>query len=169
MQFIDNKSKTEILSNSKIAVRDSEEAEILIGDRVPIPIYERAGENAAFHITGYTEEHIGVILRVTPVINEDDSVTIKVRPEISEITDWTGPNDERPIVATRQLNTALTIGNGKTIALGGLRKVTSTKTDKRAPFLSNLPIIGGAFKYKGDEGENKELIIFITPNILKED
>jgi general secretion pathway protein D len=73
-------------------------------------------------VTGYQDEDIGVLLRVTPVINNDNTVTLKIHPEVSEITGYTGPNDKRPIVSTREVTTSFTVENGKTVVLGGLMK-----------------------------------------------
>ena len=166
LRAYDSNSKVDLLASPQIAARDGEEAEIIIGEKVPIPVYERNQETGTMEVTGYEIQEIGVLLRVTPIINRDNTVTVKIHPEVSEITGYTGPNSERPIISTRELSTIFTIEDGKTIVLGGLIKHNSTNIARRVPVLGNIPVVGGLFRYKDNTSEKKELLIFITPHIL---
>lgn len=168
IQALDTKTKTSLIASPSIATRDGEEAEIVIGDKVPIPLYERNEQTGTIEITGYQNENIGVLLRVTPIINNDNTVTLKVHPEVSEITSYTGPNNERPVVSTREVTTMFTVESGKTIVLGGLTKKTVSNSLHKVPFFGNIPILGKIFTFKDDSDTRKELLIFITPSILNE-
>jgi len=164
----DSKTRTTLIASPSVATGDGEAAEIIIGDKVPIPLYERAKDTGIMSVSGYQDENVGVLLRVTPVINNDNTVTLKIHPEVSEITGYTGPNNERPIVSTREVTTSFTLENGKTIVLGGLMKKIITNTERRVPFLGHIPMLGRIFTYHDDEDTRKELLVFITPHILGE-
>jgi general secretion pathway protein D len=167
---LDTKVTTDVISSPRIAVRENEEAEIAIGDTIPIPTYERNETTGMMEITGYQDEQLGTTLRVTPIINNDNSITLRIHPQIREDTDTAvGPDGERPIISTREVNTTFTVENGKTIVIGGLKSQNKTKTEKKVPFLGYIPGIGKLFSYKSDSDENRELLIFLTPNILQED
>lgn len=169
IQATDTKTKVDILSNPKVAVRENEEAVLTVGDRVPIPTYERMQQTGLMEVTGYQEERVGVVLKVTPVINEDNSISMRLRPEVSKIVGGGVIGLlEKPTISTNEIDTVVTINNGKTIVLGGLRSNTITKTDNNVPFLQNIPFFGALFKYKSNVKKEIELLIFITPRIIKE-
>lgn len=167
LHALDTKTEVNLIASPRIATRDGEEAEIVIGDKIPIPLYERNEATGSMEVTGYQTEDIGVLLRVTPVINRDNTVTLKVHPEVSEITGYTGPNNERPIISTREVTTLFTVENGKTIVLGGLMKQTVTNALTKVPILGDIPIFGKLFRYQDDAEDKRELLIFITPHILE--
>lgn len=169
LSAIDTKKKVDVLSNPKVAVRENEEAILTVGDRVPIPTYERMEQTGLMEVTGYQEERVGVVLRVTPVINDDNSISLRLRPEVSKIV-GSGKIGllEKPTISTNEIETIVTIDNGKTIVLGGLRSSSITKSNRNVPFLQNIPLFGNLFKFKSDVIEESELLIFITPRIIKE-
>ena len=168
LKLLDSESTINLIASPQVATREGEEASIVIGKKVPIPTYERNKDTGAMEITGYATQDVGILLRVTPVINIDSTVTVKIHPEYSEITGYTGPNNERPIVSTRQIDTVFTIGDGKTIVLGGLMNQNLSDTVRRVPVLGNIPVLGSLFRFKDKSSEKKELLIFITPRILDE-
>lgn len=168
LHAIDTETEINLIASPRIATREGEEAEIVIGDKVPIPLYERNKSTGTMEVTGYQSEDIGVLLRVTPIINNDNTITIKVHPEVSEITGYTGPNNERPVVSTREITTLFTVDNGKTIVLGGLMKQTLTDSLRKVPLFGDIPILGRLFRYQNDSKDKRELLIFITPQILEE-
>lgn len=167
LHALDSESEVNLIATPRIATRDGEEAEIVIGDKVPIPLYERNESTGTMEVTGYQTEEVGVLLRVTPIVNRDNTVTLKIYPEVSEITGYTGPNDERPIVSTRQVNTVFTVEDGKTVVIGGLMNQTLSKSVERVPFFGKIPVLGRLFSYQDDSTDRTELLIFITPHITE--
>jgi general secretion pathway protein D len=167
LHALDSKSKLKLIATPQVAARSGETAQIIIGDKIPIPTYERSKETGSMEVTGYEYENVGILLKVIPFVNSDNSVTLNIHPEVSEITGYTGPNDERPIVSTREITTVFSVADGETIVLGGLKKQTSSTSVSKVPFLGNIPLLGRAlFTYKDDSDERKELLLFITPHVL---
>jgi len=168
LEMLDTKSDTKIIANPRIAVMNNEQATILVGTIIPIPIYERNAETGTIEITGYDEERVGTSLDVVPIINDDKFVTVELHPEVSAIIDYTGPNDERPITSTREATTKVKVRSGETIVIGGLVKDTVINNDNKVPFLGDIPILGRLFSYKSKAIDKTDLLVFITPHIVKD-
>jgi len=116
---------------------------------------------------------IGFVMSVTPFIDENDVVTLNVRPTISRIVDRVqDPNpefakegviSEVPVIRVREIETVLKINNGDTAVIGGLMQDQIIKTQTGVPILSSIPILGALFSYQDDEYVKSELVIFIRP------
>jgi len=169
LHALNTNTKINIISNPRVATREGEESEIVVADKTPIPLYERNKETGQFEISGYQDLNIGVVLKVIPIINSDNTVTLKMNPQVSQATGKAvGPNNERPIVSTREVTTVFTVENGKTVVIGGLIKKRTSNSLSAVPLLGKVPLIGRLFSYSDKEDENSELFIFITPVILDE-
>jgi len=169
LELLKQRANTTILSSPAITTLDSREAEVLIGTRVPIPIYELNEQTGTYVIIGYSEERVGVTLRVTPRVNAEGYISMDIHPEVSSIVGYTGPNNERPIVSTRQVDTQVQIKDGETVVIGGLIKEDVIDSIKRVPFLGYLPVIGSAFRKINYTKQKSELLIFITAHILSDE
>jgi len=167
LRMIETKTKVKLISAPRLAVMDGEEALINIGENYPIPLYEHSKDTGLLYVSGYQETKIGIILRVTPYYQEDgDKIMLDLHPEVSEITGYVGPNNERPITSTKEVDTTVTIANGNTIIIGGLMKEETTYNNNQVPFLGNVPFIGSLFRYKGKVVSKTELLIFLSPHII---
>lgn len=165
---LDTKTRVKLIATPQIAARSGQVAQLIIGDKIPIPLYERSAETGSMEVTGYEFENVGIVLKVIPFVNNDNTVTLNIHPEVSEITgEAVGPNSERPIVSTREISTVFTVADGETIVLGGLKRQSVTTTENKVPFLGNIPFLGRAFfTYKGNIDDRKELLLFITPRVI---
>jgi type IV pilus assembly protein PilQ len=168
IELLKNRSDTKVLSYPRVATLDNQEAQILVGTNYPIPIYEWSTETKTRQISGYYSEQIGIKLRVTPHINEEDYVSLKVHPEVSAITGYVGPDNERPVTSTREADTNVMLKDGQTIVIGGL--VSENKIDivHKVPLLGDIPVAGWLFKKKAKELSRTELLVFLTPHIVKD-
>ncbi|MFC1671877.1 type II secretion system protein GspD, partial [Planctomycetota bacterium] len=113
------------------------------------------------------EEKIGITLLVTPHVIGDDTMTLDIRPRISDIIGFTGPNDERPITSTREATTQVRVKSGEVVAIGGLIKEKKIKIDKRVPVLGRIPVLGWLFRKKVEDVEKTDLLIFISAEIIE--
>jgi len=163
-------SDTKILSTPQILVTNNEEAKIHIGDTVPyiVATTNGTGENA---ITSDDVRFVdvGLKLSVIPTINDDGMVTMKLTPEISEVvaTIKSAEGSTIPQVNKTEVETSVMVKDGQTIIMAGLRNQDKVHTKKGIPGLMDLPFIGGAFSRTSDTLTNTEIVILITPHIVK--
>jgi len=169
LDYLENDDDTNLLSSPRILAIDDEESEILVGSTVPIPTYERNSTTGQMEITGYANQEIGVLLRVTPKIQDDNYVTLTVHPEISAIIGYTGPNNERPITSNRKVSTTLRIKDGDSVVIGGLLTDKEIENIIKLPILGDIPWLGAAFKHKKTTKEKTEVMVFLTVTIIRDD
>jgi len=113
---------------------------------------------------------VGVILQVTPRINDDGFVQMEVRPEISSIADSTVPISETvnaTIFNQRTAETTISVKDGHTIVIGGLITTTDNLRENKVPLLGDIPILGGLFRSTSDSKERTELLIVLTPHVVR--
>ncbi len=168
LEILKSRADTKIISNPRITTVNNQEAKILVGSIVPIPLYQFSEQTGVRMVSGYQDQKIGIELVVTPEINERDYVTLKVKPSVDEITSFTGPNNERPIISTRSAEAKVMIKDGQTLAMGGLISEKKIKSRKKVPILGDLPLLGSLFSKKEDTVDKTDLLIFITPHIIKQ-
>lgn len=162
---------TKILSSPRIMALNNQEAKILVGtkDAYITSSTSQAGDSS---VTSQTVNFVdvGIKLFVTPTINRDGFVTMKIKPEISsaERTNITFDNKitQVPIVTTSEAETSVMVKDGVTIIIGGLRKDEKSSTIKKVPLLGDVPLIGLAFRNKTEELKKTELVILLTPHVL---
>ena len=161
-------SDTKILSNPQILVNNNEEAKIHIGDTVPyiISTTSGTGDNS---ITSEDVRFIdvGLKLNVMPTINDDGVVTMRLRPEISNVV---GSIESKgggiPQVNKTEVQTTMMVKDGMTIVMAGLRKEDKSHVKKGFPVLMNIPYLEKIFSRTQDSIESTEVVILITPHIV---
>lgn len=172
--------KTNVLSRPRIIVADKEEAYILVGSK---EVYVTSDVTTTSGGTYHTTDHVqfvdvGVKLSVTPEINKEGYVRMKIRPEVSDVDSTktvtlTNPDASTrsviPYITTSEAETTLLVKDNTTIILGGLMKDTLTKYNDKVPFLGDIPLLGKLFSTRGKGKEKTELVIFITPHIIEGD
>lgn len=173
IQFLSTYGKTDILSRPRIAIVNNEEAKILIGTKEAY-ITTTLSQAESSTTTSESIEFIdvGVKLNVVPTISKDGFITMKIKPEVSSVTDTltTAQGSRVPIVSTSEVETTVKVKDGSTIMIAGLIKQTQTETTSGVPGLSKIPILGWLFsKYErgpSTGAAKTELIICITPRII---
>ncbi|MBI5043504.1 MAG: type IV pilus secretin PilQ [Nitrospirae bacterium] len=156
--------KGKILSNPKILTLDNKEAKISSGRDIPIKVLTT--------VSGVTTTEIRIInaslsLTVTPHITSDDQIVMNIKAEKAE-PDWTRQVDNIPTIIKKNATTDMIIRNGDTIVIGGIYTKEVQDSEAGVPFLSKIPILGWLFKKQGIIDEQNELLIFITPTVMKE-
>jgi type IV pilus assembly protein PilQ len=151
-----------IISKPSVLVVQNQEAEIFVGEKVPIA----EGYDAETAQVSIRLEDVGTKLRITPQITRDGSIFMLVDVETSEISGTTTIQGQPyDTLGTKRANTQVLVKNGETVVIGGLLTTRKEENRDRVPFLSRVPIVGLLFKSKEDVSEYKELMIFITPQI----
>jgi len=161
---------SKIISNPRVVALNGKEAKIVIGQVLYIPTYERNSNTGQMEITGYTEKEIGIKLTVTPTINEQGYIVATLHPEVSELLGWEQLTaDIRvPSISTRDATTEVMIRDGYTIAIGGLIRENVSDSRTGIPILKDLPVLGFFFGKKTKSVTKTDLLVFITPRIVKE-
>jgi general secretion pathway protein D len=155
---------TNLLANPRIRVKSREKARIHIGDKIPI-------ETTTASSTGYavgksaTYLDVGLKLEVEPRVVLNNEVSIKVNLEVSNATLPTGA--VYPTVNTRNTSTVMMSTDGETQVLAGLINDEDRKSSKKVPGLSSLPIIGRVFTDVNDSVSKTEVILLITPHVIR--
>jgi type II secretory pathway component GspD/PulD (secretin) len=163
---------TKILSSPRIMALNNQEAKILVGtkDAYITSTTSQAGSGSTVTSQSVNFVDVGIKLFVTPTINKDGFVTMKIRPEISSATrtDLTseGKITQVPIVTTSETETTVMVKDGITVIIGGLRKDERYKTVKKIPVAGDIPLLGFFFRSTTDEVKNTELVILLTPHIM---
>lgn len=172
IQFLQTYGKVKILSNPRLAAVSGQEAKVLVGER---DAYVTSTQSQA-QTTTVTAENVqfidvGVKLNIVPVINDDGYIIMKIKPEISSVgsvlTDSSG--DEIPIVDTAEAETTIKVKDGAMIMIAGLKKVEKDTSKTGWPVLQNIPILGNLFGSKAHLNQTTEVIVFVTPSIIRGD
>ncbi|HYJ34111.1 MAG TPA: secretin N-terminal domain-containing protein [Candidatus Binatia bacterium] len=166
MDILRQTANTNLVSAPTITTLDNNEAEIVVGTVVPIARYERLKETGTMEISGYDEKKIGVRLLVTPHVADDSTMILSVSPEISEIVEYRGQFNERPVTSTRSATTQVVVKNGETLAIGGLIKTVDLQIVRKVPILGDVPLLGALFTHKTIQKQKVDLMIFVTPRLL---
>ena len=164
-------SSVNIVSNPNILTLDNEEAEIVVGRRIPFPT--TAGlNNLGQPVTSFQREDVAITLKITPRVNSSDYVTLEVEIEVQEIEeDDQGLNVQQSgfITSKREEKTTVLIKDNQTVVLGGLVGATDTEVETKFPILGDVPIIGALFRGRRVGSRKTNLMIFLTPHIIDDD
>ena len=147
-----------VLANPKIATLNGHEASILIGSRIPYVITGTVfAGGAAAPSQRVEKEEVGIKLRITPLINPDGFITTQISPEVSSIVDFKGPNNELPVVSTRQASTTVRIKDGNSVVIGGLLSEDKSTLITKVPLLGSIPLLGYLFQHRSVVATKRDL------------
>ncbi|OQB13406.1 MAG: Type II secretion system protein D precursor [Candidatus Omnitrophica bacterium ADurb.Bin205] len=172
LNFLDTYGKLNIISQPRIAVVNNEEASIMVGIRDAY-ITQTQSQATSTTVTAETVEFIdvGVKLKVVPRIGSDGFITMKITPEVSSVKETieTKLGSRIPIVQTSQSETTVKVKDGMMIMIAGMKRVESSDDIKGWPVLSRMPFIGTFFGNRDKQEKNTEVIIFLTPHLIRGD
>jgi pilus assembly protein CpaC len=152
------------LAEPTLTALSGETASFLAGGEFPIPISQSLGTVTIEY------KQYGVGLAFTPFVLEDGRISIRVRPEVSELSTIGSirlNGFEVPALTTRRAETTVELGSGQSFMIGGLLRNHNTNSIDRAPFLGNIPILGALFRSTRYRREESELVIIVTPYLVR--
>ncbi|MDD4091632.1 MAG: secretin N-terminal domain-containing protein [Smithellaceae bacterium] len=162
-------SKAKLLASPHIMVSDNNEARIQVGQQVPIPTSETYGSTVVAPQRTIQYKDIGIILKVKPMINDSGLVSLEIAQEVSDYSTIKLYSNEDQIILTKtEATTKLVVKDGQTIVIGGLIQETDKNAKAGLPWLVKIPIIGYLFGNTSKEKERTELVILLTPHIVKD-
>jgi general secretion pathway protein D len=165
-------SEVSILSNPQIMTLDNEEAEINVGSNVPYITQQQqsttsplVGLNTAVGYNTYEYRDVGVILNITPHINQGNFIRLKISQQVTKVT--TASNITTPITLKRTAKTTVVVKDNETIVIGGLVGDSTQDNTYKVPLLGDIPILGWLFKTHSTSREKTNLYVFLTPHIVR--
>ena len=158
-----------VLSSPKILVLNNQSAILQVGDQVPIATQSAVSitDPGAPIVNTVQFRDTGVILTVTPRINKSGLVIIEVALEVSDVVSTTTSGIDSPTIQQRKIVSTVAVHGGETIALGGLIRETESRSNSGIPFLKDIPFLGAAFRSANNTLRRTELLIFITPRVIR--
>ncbi|MFH1621954.1 MAG: secretin N-terminal domain-containing protein [Candidatus Omnitrophota bacterium] len=169
MDMLKTFGDAETLSTPRITATNGQEAKILVGSKkvyvTDTVTQTNSGTNTAEQVQFID---VGVKLYVTPTINKDGFISMKIRPEVSSAATsyTTAQGNEIPIVDTSEAETSVIVKDGITIVMGGLMKDEDIKNTYKIPLLGEIPFLGAFFRRTENKTTKTELVIFLTPHIV---
>jgi len=160
LNAFESDGQIEIVSQPRVVTADRQSASIKSGQEVP---YQEASSSGA---TSTSFKEATLSLEVTPQITPDDKIIMDLIVTQDSIGEDT-PNG--PAINTNEVTTQILVGNGETVVLGGIFESTNSKTITKTPFLGDIPYLGRLFKRTEMTDLRSELLVFITPKIIKND
>lgn len=162
IQALERVSDVTILQQPRVTVRDREEALLQVGGETPVSTGTLNTDTGAV-ASSTTYRETGIILTITPKVNESGDVTLEISQEINNVL---GQTELGPEFITRKLETSVTVPHGGTLLLGGIIDTAQTRSARKIPFLADIPGLGVAFQSQVDEQQRNELLLAITPKIV---
>ena len=167
LKALDSNGAVNILSNPTIMTSDNKEAEIFVGENVPFI----TGSNLSS--TGLSQQSIdrkdtGITLKITPQISEGEYIKLDIYQEISAVKDALNKGAAVDITTTkRSAKTSVVVKDRETVVIGGLIQDSDSDTVSKVPYLGDIPYLGWFFKTKSTERKKTNLLILLTPRIMK--
>ncbi|MFH1310338.1 MAG: hypothetical protein ABIH85_06650, partial [Candidatus Omnitrophota bacterium] len=181
LRMIDERDDTKILSSPRITTLNNQPAVIKVISNVFLQKQQTSTDTASVVTVEFEKDprEIGVILKVTPHINEVGEIMVNLNPQVSselafeELSVSGSTNTVAMTYNSREADTQVMVKDGETIFIGGLITETKAKEDHKLPILGDvfggIPLVGELFKYRQDNVDKTEVVFFITVNILDED
>ncbi len=166
--------KTNILSTPSILTLDNQEAEIKVAQEVPFltgSYTNTASTGSNGQVTNpfqtIERKDVGLVLKVTPHVNEGDAVRMEIHQEVSSLAPpVTGAVDL--VTNKRELSTSVLVADNALLVLGGLIDTQVTDNNSKVPGLGSIPLIGNLFRYRSNKNEKRDLMVFLRPQILRD-
>jgi general secretion pathway protein D len=163
-----SQSKAKLLAAPHILVSDNREARIQVGQQVPIPTSETFGTPGVAPQRTIQYKDIGIILKVKPQVNDSGLVSLEIKQEVSTYETISLSSTTQDIILNKtEASTNLVVQDGHTIIIGGLIREDKSKARSGIPWLSKIPIIGYLFGSTIDDETRTEIIILLTPHVVR--
>jgi len=155
-----------VIATPQILTLDNEEAEINISKVIPYStgIKYDANNNP---VISYDYKDVGIVLKITPHITASGEVRLKVYEKVEDVVGYANADQTAPITSKREARTTVDVKDGQTLVIGGLIKKKKLTTVERVPVLGNIPVVGNLFKKTGHQIEKTNLLVFITPRVVR--
>lgn len=164
VNYLQERGRARILSSPNLVIRRGADGSIMTGEKVPV---------LSRTITGSSEsistrfENVGVKLIVKPLMISADRILVKVNPEVSSSARTVDTGGfQTPVIVVRSASTELEANNGELISIGGLMRQEQRQTERRIPYLADIPFLGALFRYRYNKAFTSQIVIFMTMRLV---
>jgi general secretion pathway protein D len=170
---LSSNTKSNILATPSIVTLDNKEASFNVGQEVPVVSGNQSSTTGSVYST-VERKTIGTKLKVTPQINEGDSVLMDIEQEVSSVASSTSTDSSSSNASlgatfnTRTVKNAVLVKSGETVVLGGLLSNNTSESTYKVPLLGDIPLLGYLFRYNSTSKTKQNLMVFIHPTILRD-
>jgi general secretion pathway protein D len=164
VQFLKKNTDATVIGEPQVTINDNELGKLFVGQQVPIPANTQISSVGSQN-TAITYKDVGVMLEVTPHLNNSGDVQLKIHVESSSVA----PGQTvlgGAVFNARNFRTDLTAKNGQTLVLGGIIQKQVSNIHRKTPLLGDIPGLGWAFKKKDDSTQNVELMVFLRTRVV---
>lgn len=151
-------ASTEVLASPQVSTLDNTEAQVFMGDKVSIRVIDDSGESSTQLV------ETGIKLTVTPHVSGDNRIMLDLHPENNSY-DYDSKGEI--VISTQEAKTKVVVADGETVVIGGLTRNETQESESGIPFLKDIPLFGNLFKYSRKSVVKKDLVIFVTPRIIR--
>ncbi|MFT5758241.1 MAG: general secretion pathway protein D [Alteromonadaceae bacterium] len=166
LQAVSTDSNSNILATPSITTLDNEEASFIVGEEVPVITGSATGSGNSNPFQTIERKEVGIILKITPQVNEGSGVQLTIEQEVSSVLGAIGGVDIS--ISKREIKTTVMADSGATIVLGGLIREDVTESVQKVPLLGDIPILGHLFKSTKNKKSKTNLMVFIRPTIIRD-
>lgn len=158
-----------ILSAPSLMVLDNRTATLQVGDQVPIVTQSSVSvtDPDAPIVNSVSLRDTGIILNVTPRVNDSGLVILEIDQEVSDVAATSSSGIDSPTIRQRRITTSVSVRDGQSVALGGLMRERLSDTKTKIPLLGDIPFLGKLFSTTSTESQRTELLVLITPRVVR--
>jgi general secretion pathway protein D len=162
LQAVKEERDVNVISTPQILITDQEEAKINVGKNIPFQTRTSSSFDQTYLSFEYRD--VGTTLKVTPQISDNDSVRLNIGLEVSLLESTT---DFKPTTLVRTIDTSVLVKDSGTVVIGGLIENSPARSENKVPLLGDIPLLGWLFKEKTQSRQKTNLLVFLTPRVLK--
>jgi general secretion pathway protein D len=176
LNLLMNLTDTNILSTPQVLAADNQKAKIVVGENRPFPTGQAQGITGGTLVT-IERKDVGVTLELTPQVLEDDLIRLEIKQEITAIAENVAQTigsgsasiPVGPTTTKRSMETTTVAQDQQTLVVGGLVRDNVTLSERKIPFLGDIPWLGWLFKSQSRQTEKLNLLVFLTPHLVRDE
>lgn len=170
LHALQKRSGVNILSTPHILTSNHHKAKIVVGESRPFVVQSKITEGDPLTptvIKTYEYKDVGITMEITPHISQGGLIRLEIKSEFTKLIEDVTTLPDTPTIAKREAETVVSMNSGSTVVIGGLIRDDKITIEKKIPLVSDIPLVGGLFRYKKDQVQKTNLLIFITPYIMR--
>ncbi|WP_242443064.1 type II secretion system secretin GspD [Magnetospirillum sp. 15-1] len=166
---LDDVTNVNVVSSPQLLVLNNQTASLQVGDQVPISTQSSVSTvtSGSPVVNSIEYRDTGVILKVTPRVNDSGLVLLDISQEVSDVSTTTSSNLDSPTIQQRKISSSVAVQDGQTVALGGLIRDNLKRTKSGVPLLNDVPLLGPLFGTTDNTRDRTELLVLLTPHVVR--